>query len=51
MAIQKVHYNLGGLYALEQFIGTEYELIFNDREEMMKERHFFMMAIKSRNWN
>ena len=31
IAVQEVHDNLEGLYKLEQFIGTEYELIFNDR--------------------
>lgn len=31
IAVQEVHDDLTGLYAIEQFIGSEYELMFNDK--------------------
>lgn len=46
IAIQEVHDNLAGLYKLESYIGTEYELAFNDKGGNDERAAFFYDTTK-----
>jgi len=46
IAVQEVHDNLEGLYKVEQFIGTEYNLVFTDRSGNDERAAYFFDANK-----